>query len=265
MSTRDGSGSAVLRRRRGAVLTLTLNRPARRNALDDDARRALVAELVAAGSDPGIRAIVLTGSGRFFCAGGDVASMSTEPEALRARMTVLARLARAIVESPVPVVAAVEGGASGLGLSLAAACDHVVAAEDSRLTASFVRLGLVADTGLFWSLVGRIGPARTRRLLLFGDDVDAEEALSIGLVDEVVAAGATVEAASARADRLSVASTAMVEATRRILRSPWRDLGDVLAAESDAQIRRLASEDFAEGRRAFFEGRPPVFVHPSEK
>lgn len=258
--TREKPDRAVRRARLGATMILMLDRPAKRNALDDDARRELVAELRAAGAASGIRATVLVGSGQFFCAGGDVAAMSTEPDALRARMAVLAELVRTIVDSPVPVVAAVEGGASGLGLSLAAACDHVVAAENASLTASFGRLGLVGDTGLFWSLVGRVGPARARRLLLFGDSIGAREAASIGLVDEVTQVGATLEVATARATRLAEASPAVVTATRRILRNPWQDLDSVLATETETQIPLLASSDFAEGRRAFFERRAPVFV-----
>lgn len=259
MSTRE-SDPAVLEARDGATVILTLNRPFKRNALDDDARRDLIAALHAANTDRRTRAIVLTGSGGFFCAGGDVAAMSTDPDALRTRMAVLNRLARAIVDSAAPVLVAVEGGASGMGLSLAAACDHVVAAENARMTASFGRLGLVADTGLFWSLVGRVGPARARRLLLFGDSVGAVEAEAIGLVDEVVDAGAALDVALARAARLVAASPAVVAATRRILRNPWQDLDAALSAETDAQIPLLASKEFAEGRRAFFERRRPVFT-----
>ena len=254
---------AVLRSREGAVLLLTLNRPAKRNALDDHARRELAGQLEAAHTDHGIRAIVLAGSGGFFCAGADIGAMSQEPGAAQARMTLLTRLARAIVHGPKPVIAAVEGGASGLGLSLAAACDHVVAAENARFTASFGRLGLVGDTGLFWSLTGRLGPARTRRFLLFTESVAAPEAARIGIADELVAPDETQRVALDRAAQLARASASALAATKRILANPRQDFDSLLAAEADAQIGLLTSSDFDEGRRAFFERRSPVFTdHP---
>ncbi|ONM46823.1 hypothetical protein B0T44_13640 [Nocardia donostiensis] len=253
----------MLRSRDGAVLILTINRPSKRNALDDHARRELAGQLEAARADHGIRAIVLSGSGGFFCAGADIGAMARQPDAAQARMTMLTRLARAIVHCPKPVIAAVEGGASGLGLSLAAACDHVIAAENARFTASFGRLGLVGDTGLFWSLAGRLGPARARQFLLFGESVAAPEAADIGIVNETVGPGDAQRIALARAERLAEASAPMLAATKRILANPRQDLDSLLAAEADAQIALLTSSDFEEGRRAFFERRNPVFIdHP---
>lgn len=255
-----GDARAVLCRREEAVAVLTLNRPDRRNALDHGARRELIEALGRAAADRGTRVIVLVGSGDFFCAGGDVGAMSRDPDAAQERMVVLGRLARAIVQSPKPVVAAVEGGASGLGLSLAAACDHVVAAENARFTAAFGRLGLVADTGLFWSLTGRVGPARARQFLLFGESVSATEAAAIGIANEVVGPGESLPTALARAGRLAASSPAAVAATKRILAHPRQDLDALLDAETDAQVSLLASRDFEEGRCAFLERREPVFA-----
>lgn len=190
----------------GPVHTLTLNRPARRNALDLADRRELLAALRESGQDPECRAIVLTGAGEVFCAGGDIRSMSQDPDVARERLAVVNDVARALVCSAKPVVAAVRGGAYGLGLGLAAACDYVVAAEDARFVASFAKIGLTADSGLSWSLAQRVGPARAKELILFAEDLDATEARRIGLVSEIVEGEKVAVRARERAERLAAAS-----------------------------------------------------------
>ncbi|MFF3490454.1 enoyl-CoA hydratase/isomerase family protein [Streptomyces sp. NPDC002795] len=243
----------------GPVHTLTLNRPARRNALDLADRRELLAALRDSERDPECRAIVLTGAGEVFCAGGDIRSMSQDPHVARERLAVVGDVARALVCSTKPVVAAVRGGAYGLGLGLAAACDHVVAAEDARFAASFAKIGLTADTGLSWSLAQRVGPARAKELILFGEDLDAVEAQRIGLVSEIVEGEKVAVRARERAERLAAASPAMVAATKRIFAQEAQDLDAVLDAEAEAQVELLGGAGFLEGRAAFLERRRPVF------
>ncbi|RNF78230.1 enoyl-CoA hydratase/isomerase family protein [Streptomyces botrytidirepellens] len=244
----------------GPVRTLTLNRPSRRNALDLDDRRVLLAALLDAEGDHSCRAVVLTGAQGVFCAGGDIRSMSRDRDVARARLAVVNDIARALVRSPKPVVAAVESGAFGLGLSLAAASDYVVAAADARFVASFAKLGLTADTGLFWSLSQRIGPGRAKELILLAGELTAERAHRMGLVSEVVPGTEVLERAMERAGQLAAASPAMVAGTKKIFAQERQDLESVLAAEAEIQVELLAGDDFAEGRAAFLERRAPTFT-----
>ncbi|WP_405483440.1 enoyl-CoA hydratase/isomerase family protein [Streptomyces sp. NBC_00009] len=251
---------AVLVAQDGPVRTLTLNRPSRRNALDLDDRRELLTALRAAEGDRSCRAVVLTGARGVFCAGGDIRSMSQDPEVARARLAVVNDIARALVRSPKPVISAVESGAFGLGLSLVAASDYVVAAQDARFVASFAKLGLTADTGLFWSLSQRVGPGRAKEIILLAGELTAEQAHGMGLLSEVVPAAEVMDRAMERAGQLAAASPAMVAGTKRIFAQDRQDLESVLAAEAEVQVELLAGDDFAEGRAAFLERRTPAFT-----
>jgi len=178
----------VLADRDGAVLTLTLNAPARRNALSVAMRRALAEALEEA--DRSVRVVILTGAGEHFCSGGDLSGMAvTRLAEGRERMREAHHLIRLMVTARFPIIAAVEGWCAGAGISLACAADHVVAGAGARFVASFGRVGLLPDLGLLHTLPARIGGARARELLLFGETVDAARAEAIGLVDRVVAAG----------------------------------------------------------------------------
>lgn len=252
--------SAVAREDRGRVRVLTLTRPERRNALDLPDRRDLLAELQAADAEPTCRAVVLTGAGEVFSAGGDIRSMSADPDLARERLELVNAVARTMVTMGTPVVAAVEGGAFGLGLSLACASDLVVAGRSARFAASFAKLGLVADTGLFWTLPQRVGAARARALLLTARTVDCPEAERIGLVDEVVDDGAALEHAMALGERLAGFSVAATAALKGVLAQPDSSLEGVLAAEAEVQVRLLGGDDFAEGRQAFLERRRARFA-----
>ncbi|MGW5106095.1 enoyl-CoA hydratase/isomerase family protein [Nocardia sp. NPDC004123] len=246
------NGPAVLINRDSPVWTLTLNQPHRRNALDIDDRRELLDALRWAEIDPGCRAIVLAGAGAVFCAGADLQSMTVDPEVARSRMHRVNDLARALILNTKPLVAAVNGGAFGLGLALAAGCDYVVAAEDSRFAASFGRVGLTADTGLFWSLPQRTGPAMAKKIILFAEVVGAAEALRIGLVDETVQSDAVLAQAHERARRLAALSPQMVAGTKQIFSQPDQDLASILAAELETQSKLLGTEYFADRRGEFF-------------
>jgi 2-(1,2-epoxy-1,2-dihydrophenyl)acetyl-CoA isomerase len=251
---------AVLRRDHGPVRVLTLNRPERRNALDLPDRRALLAELEAADGDPSCRAVVLTGTGEVFSAGGDIRSMSPDPVVARERLETVNAVARTMVTMGTPIVSAVEGGAFGLGLSLSCASDVVVAGRSARFVASFARLGLVADTGLFWTLPQRVGAGRARALLLTARTVECDEAERIGLVDVVVDDGSAVEHAVELATRLAGHSVPATAALKAILAQPDSSLEGVLAAEAEAQVDLLGGPDFAEGRQAFLERRIARFA-----
>lgn len=242
----------------GLVRVLTLNRPERRNALDLDDRQVLHDALVAAESDA--RAIVLTGTAPMFCSGGDIASMTTDPDISRRRLDLVNAIAQQMVNSSAPIVTAIEGGAFGLGLALACASDLVVASESTRFAASFVKIGLAPDTGLSWSLPRRVGPAMTRRMVLTGRTVEAADALSAGLVDELVTPGETLGRALDLAGEFAAMSAPAIAGLRRILAQPDQSLEAILAAEAELQMDLFATPEFTEGRTAFLERRPADFV-----
>ena len=251
-------GDGVLVHDEGAVRVVSFNRASRRNALDLPDRRDLLAALASAEDDPEIGVVVLTGEGGVFCAGGDIRTMSSDPVVARERVEVAGDVARALVQRRTPVVAAVEGGAYGLGLAVAAACDLVVAAADARFTASFGRLGLVTDTGLAWTLPRRVGPARAQRMVLTAEVLDAVDALAWGLADEVVPPGTTRARALELATDLATRSRPMVAGAKRIAAMSG-SLDDVLVAETDTQVDLMGGPDFAEGQAAFLARRPARF------
>lgn len=244
----------------GPVRVLTLDDPARRNALSLQMREELNTALYDAMEDPACRAVVLTGAGGYFCAGGDPSSMPVDdPAAGYARLGVLAEVVTSLVQGPKPVVAAVAGPAFGSGLSLAAACDYVVAEPAARFCASFGRVGLIADGGLMWTLPRRVGPARARALLLRGTVLDSETAYGYGLVDERSAPEQQLALAVERATELAAGPPLATAATKALTAGQPVDLAGLFAAEAGTQVHLFGSADFQEGRDAFRDRRPPRF------
>jgi enoyl-CoA hydratase/carnithine racemase len=244
----------------GPVRVLTLDDPARRNALSLQMREELNTALYEAMEDPACRAVVLTGAGGYFCAGGDPSSMPVDdPAAGYARLGVLAEVVTSLVQGPKPVVAAVAGPAFGSGLSLAAACDYVVAEPAARFCASFGRVGLIADGGLMWTLPRRVGPARARALLLRGTVLDSETAYGYGLVDERSAPEQQLALAVERATELAAGPPLATAATKALTAGQPVDLAGLFAAEAGTQVHLFGSADFQEGRDAFRDRRPPRF------
>ncbi|WP_067476459.1 enoyl-CoA hydratase/isomerase family protein [Actinomadura hibisca] len=244
----------------GTTRVLAFDRPEARNAIDVPTRERLLTALREAASAPGVRAIVLTGTGGTFSAGGDVREMrGVGPEAVAARLEPLHEAVRLMMTCAKPVVAAVEGVAAGLGMSFAVACDHVVAAEDARFVAAFGKVGLVPDGGLLWTLPQRVGIGRAKDLLVFGRTVPARRAHEIGLADSLAPSGGALDAALELAAEAAVLAPLSVAATKRVLARAEPDLDRLLAAEREEQTAIYASADFAEGRAAFAERRPPRF------
>lgn len=246
--------------RTGPVQIITLNDPKRRNPLSFQLREEMLTALAAAREDDDVRAVVLTGAGGFFCAGGDISSMSDDRPTGVYRLHLLGRVVEALVGMPKPVVAAVEGGAYGAGLSLMAICDHVVAADDARLCSSFGGIGLGTDGGLSWSLPRRVGQGRAAEIIMFGEVVDAVRAERIGLVERVVASGTAREAAVERAALLAARSRPALAANKATLgAADLTALRRTLDEENRHQLELMSGPDFAEGVAAFRERRPVRF------
>jgi enoyl-CoA hydratase/carnithine racemase len=250
--------SVVLVRRDGAVATLTLNRPERRNAIDQAMRDALRAALHELDVDETVRCVVLTGAGTAFCAGVDLAEGQDASQATPG--------SRAPVAEPLwafrkPVLAALNGPAVSGGLELALACDVRIAAQGARFGLTEVRIGSLPGSGGTQLLPRIVGSGDAARLLLTGDLVDAAEALRIGLVSEVVPDADLEAAAAALAARIAASAPLSLLAAKRALQAA-RDLpfSDGQALERQLWAELAASQDRAEGRAAFRERRPPRFA-----
>jgi enoyl-CoA hydratase/carnithine racemase len=243
----------------GALRVLTLNDPPKRNAVGAEMRRELRAALLRAEADPGCRALVLAGAGDHFCSGGDVSSMSavTELTGGRERVRDSHELVHALVGIAKPIVAAVEGWAAGGGMALALLCDTVVAAEGAKFIASHVKIGLVADFGLIHTLRQRVGAARARQILLYGDAVTAQDALAMGLVDHLAPTGTALHLAITKAQTLAAAAPLSIGYMKQFL---TRGLQDALDWERDTLAALYLTADQAEGRSAFLEKRKAQFV-----
>lgn len=234
------------------VLRLTIDHQSRLNALTGDTMRALVAALERAGTDASVRVVVLTGAGRAFCSGADLTDIGgadADPEAIMAGAE---RLVRAVLETPVPVLARVNGAAVGIGMSLALAADLAYLGPDAYLLQSFLSIGLVPDGGSTLLLTAAIGRARANEAVLLGRRIPSEEAARHGLVaaaaDSTQALDALVEDAVAR---VSAAPRRAVELAKTAMRAAAvPGIGDALAREGEAQRELLRSAEFAERARA---------------
>ena len=251
----------ILRREvAGGVLTLTLNRPDVLNALTSELRAELRDALASARRDPEVRAVVVTGAGRAFCAGADLRAGTVE-RAFRARLTgEYNPLIRAIRELPKPVISAVNGVAAGAGASLALAGDIVLAAEPARFVPAFYRIGLVPDSGLARTLVRGLGRHRALKILVGDEALAASEAADLGIVAEVVPADELPAATARWAERLSSGPTLAFGYTKRLLNTAEDD-DLVRSLEREAGLQELVgrSDDHAEGVAAFAEKREPRF------
>lgn len=245
------------------VATVTLNRPDKLNAFTGTMREDLLEALRGCERDEAVRVVVITGAGRAFCAGGDVEYMSGLQKS--GDVTSFRRLLDAgrdvilqIASMPKPVLAAINGVAAGAGCNLALACDYRIAAENAKLSESFVRIGLHPDWGGTWLLPRLVGRSRAAEILMTGRMVEAAEALAIGMVDRVVSDLAEetrkLAAAIAAAPPIAIAGI-----KRAIGASGQNDLRAQIELESEHQLRCFRSADAAEGMAAFFEKRGAAF------
>jgi len=248
------------------VLTLTMNRPDRLNALNGEMLQSLQEAITRAATDPAVGVIVLTGAGRGFCAGGDVKAMAERGErsdtyddrvrGLRQRM----EAARLLHETAKPTIAMLRGPVAGAGLSLALACDMRVASETSRLTTAFAKVGLSGDFGGSWFLTRLVGPSKARELYLTSPVLGAAEALALGLVNRVVADG-ELEAETRRlASSLANGPRITLNYIKQNMNlAEHAGLAEVMDAEALRHTRCAQTEDHREAAAAFVEKRAPVF------
>ena len=249
----------------GGVFTLTLNRPQRLNAMSNALIEAMIRELARAKDDPAIRAVLLTGTGRGFCAGADLAGGGTiDPNGAPDLGVNMDRLfnpmIRAMRALPKPIVGAINGVAAGGGANLALACDIRIAARSARFDQAFVRISLIPDLGGTYFLPHNVGDARARALAMLGTSVPAEEATRMGMVWQVVDDAALMDEAAKVARRLASGPTLSYAAIKNAMNAAATNtLDQQLDLERDAQRTLGRSADFKEGVAAFLAKRPANF------
>jgi 2-(1,2-epoxy-1,2-dihydrophenyl)acetyl-CoA isomerase len=255
----------VLTEVRDHIGIVTHNDPDRRNALSVEMRLAVAKALRELFRDDECRAIVLTGAGGTFCAGGDMKSAISnieEPAAVRTprMLSMMQDIIRLIAEGSKPVIAAVDGHASGAGLSLAVACDYIIAGPTAKFCASFGRVGLVPDAGLLWSLPRKIGTVAARNVMLTAAVMNRAYALQIGIVDMEAEEGETLSTAIDIAHNYMRVAPLAAAHIKELMSGAPLSLNDAFAAELRIQPLLTGSEDYMEARAAFGEKRPPRFV-----
>ena len=250
----------VLSARDGAVLTITLNRPDVYNAITRAMHEALTGALREA-ADPAVRAVVLTGAGRGFCAGQDLREFESLPGGVREALEQTYHPnVRAIRGLEKPVVAAINGPVAGAGLSLACACDVRIASADASFVPGFVGIGLVPDAGSTWFVHRLLGFARAFEWMVSNRRLSADEARGWGLVSEVAAADDFGPRVAELAAWYAALPTRAVAMTKRLFEHAYAaSLDQQLALEAELQQAATETEDFAEGVAAFLEKRPPDF------
>lgn len=255
--------SMLISERRGAVAVLTLNNPAQYNALAWGMLSELDAALDAAVADPDVRAILLTGAGKGFCAGaqfgGDTFDMGDRiADTMRSHLTPVIEKMRA---SPKPIVNAVNGPSAGAGVGIALAGDIVIAARSAKFILSFVRLGATLDGGTSLLLQRAIGVARARALALTGEALSGEQAAEWGLIWKCVDDGALMDEAMALAQKLAAGPPLSIAAIKAQFDAAWdAGLAETLEREAVDQAAAFRTQDLREGAAAFVEKRAPKFA-----
>jgi len=254
--------TAVSTAAHGAVQVITLSRPQYRNAIDTAMCGELTRALEQAGSNEGIRAILLQGAGRAFCAGGDIHDMPLQQRydsALR-HTAAYQKAAKLLYDMPKPVVCAVNGAAAGAGFSLALACDVIIAGETARFIQAFGQVGLVPDCGSTFLLARSIGRHRAKELIFSGRSLTAAEAQQYGIVSQVVPDGQLEQTALSLAEQFAQGPTlAMSLAKSAIDRGFTLTADQALELETHSQCRCFLSEDYLSGKDAFMQHISPIF------
>lgn len=258
------SGNSIINEVKGCVQVITLNRPDVLNSFNSEMSSALIAALEAA-RDPKIRAVLVTGAGRAFCAGQDLSDVAPDVSGrvpplgpiVKEKYNPIIELLRGLEK---PVVCAVNGTAAGAGANLAFACDIVLAADNASFIQSFSKVGLIPDSGGTFFLPRLVGLGRATSLTFLGEKISAEEARSIGLIYKVVPQANLMAEASALAQKLASEPTRGFALTKKLMNESFdRTLSEQLGEEAKAQHEAGLSHDYAEGVKAFLEKRKPEY------
>jgi enoyl-CoA hydratase/carnithine racemase len=242
------------------VVTLTLNRPEKKNAINRMMFDELLAVFREVDATPTDRVLVITGAGDAFCSGADLADRGSDTRHTLTRLHWVADIALALHRIPKPTIAKVNGVAVGAGMNMALGCDLIVASETARFSEIFARRGLSIDFGGSWLLPRLVGMHRAKELALLADIISAKEAAEMGLVNRVVPAGELDAFVADWAGRLAAGPPLALAMTKRLLTNAFStSLDEALEAEGMAQTVNSGTEDTAEAIRAFLEKREPKF------
>jgi 2-(1,2-epoxy-1,2-dihydrophenyl)acetyl-CoA isomerase len=248
----------------GGVATLTLNRPAVLNAFDAAMARAFLERVEALAGRSDVRAILIKGEGRAFCAGGDVSQFGTGGNAEAAVDAIIQPLHAGLLRLaglPVPTLACLHGAVAGAGFSLAIACDLAIAATDARFSMAYARIGATPDASGTWHLPRLVGMRKARELALLGETLTADEALRLGLLNRIASPDDLAAQAQALAERLAAGPTQAYGRIKHLLdASLGQNLAAQLEAERQAFLASTRTADFGEGISAFIEKRPARFT-----
>ncbi len=258
-------GPVILEGKHDGIATLVMNRPDRLNALNSELSSALNDALGRIAADQSVNVVVITGAGRAFCAGGDLAAIgkgrqSGETHGLEPVLRAGMQMVLKMRTMPQPVIAAVNGPAAGAGMNIALAADIRVAAEEATFGQNFAKVGLYPDYGGTYFLPQLVGPSKAAELFYTGDMIDAKTALSLGIVNHVVPAAQLEATVKTLAQKIAYGPSLAIRAAKRALfASGEKELTLALDIEVREQMRCFLSEDCSEGIRAFFGKRPPKF------
>ncbi len=253
---------SVLLEKRGGIATITLNRPDAMNSLNQELVDDFLAALSSVQQDPEVRAIVLTGSGKAFCAGGDLFYLVSIKGEIAARKFIeqAGSIITAIMEMEKPVIAMVNGVAAGAGFNLALACDIIFCSKTARFGQSFIKVGLIPDCGGLYLLPRAVGTHKAKELMFTAELIDAETALELGIINQLLEPELLVAATYEFAERMVKAAPIAVGLIKKMVnRSGNIDLASTLEFEADHQAKCMQTEDHQEGVKAFKEKRAPLF------
>jgi enoyl-CoA hydratase/carnithine racemase len=249
----------IVTERSGSILRIQLNRPSKKNAMTSAMYIAMADLLEAAAKDDGVRVVLWHGAGDSFCAGNDLDDFLKNPPG--PQDSPQSRLINAFIAFDKPIVAAVRGAAIGGGTTMLTHCDFVYASETAKFQMPFINLALVPEFGATFSVPMRAGYLRAAELLQLGLPFDAKQALELGFVTRVVPDSRLLETATETAQKLAEKPAAALQASKRLMKKPWRDaLLEAAKAENSEFSVRVRSADSKEAITAFFERRPPDFT-----
>ncbi len=261
MSEVDNRYENITLDRQGAITIVTFNRPATLNAIEAGIRREILLAANEVNEDDSVRAVILTGAGRAFCAGADLTEKPVDGVDVEDMLNLEYKPGlMAITESPKPWISAVNGAAAGIGSAYAMNCDLTVMAEDAYLYQAFAAISLIPDGGAHWHLVRTLGKKRAYELIALGEKLGAEKCLALGLCNRVVPADKLLEAAIDLAEQLVARAPLSLRYAKQALHAATNEsLADSISTEARLQKICMASDDAREGAMAFLEKRSPDF------